>query len=254
LQSGESGGIYNVYVHSTNPLVIDAKGNNWNEIEPKEYYRHYIDVNITKNGDRYSVDAADTRGVHNHIDYKSKDLLEKNFVKLSEDVPNKGLYYEHLYVDQDRNLIPATTRQYAKYAKENGYDSVVFNNMIDTAIFGNTAESRTPSQVVIVFDSNQVKSVYNENPTEDADIRKSIKVDWDSHNNYEVPARTYDELVGFNGTDEEIEAAEQQDLAVKAYYANIIHSKNFAGLMFEFKDGNRTKQNFLTRSTRKGYD
>ncbi|SET06236.1 hypothetical protein SAMN02910413_1698 [Pseudobutyrivibrio sp. C4] len=254
LQSGESGGIYNVYVHSTNPLVIDAKGNNWDEIEPKEYYRHYIDVNITKNGDIYSVDAADSRGVYNHFDYKSKDLLEKNFVKLSEDVPNEGLYYEHLYVDQDRNLIPTTTRQYAKYAKENGYDSVVFNNMIDTAIFGNTAESRTPSQVVIVFDSNQVKSVYNENPTSDADIRKSIKVDWDSHNNYEVPARTYDELVGFNGTDEEIEAAEQQDLAVKAYYANIIHSKNFAGLMFEFKDGNRTKQNFLTRSTRKGYD
>ncbi len=86
------------------------------------------------------------------------------------------------------------------------------------------------------------------------DIRNSIKVDWDTHNSYEVPARTYDDTVGFFGTDEEIEAMEQQDLAVKSYYANIIHSKGFKGFMFEFKDGSRVKQNYLTRSTRKGYD
>ena len=86
------------------------------------------------------------------------------------------------------------------------------------------------------------------------DIRNSIKVDWDTHNSYEVPARTYDDTVGFFGTDEEIESMEQQDLAVKSYYANIIHSKGFKGFMFEFKDGSRVKQNYLTRSTRKGYD
>lgn len=254
LQSGESGGIYNVYVHSTNPLVIDAENNSWDQLAPKEYDKHFTDVNINQYDDVYDVDYADVKGNYAHETFNSKEEFEKKFAKLLEEIPEEGLYYEDLYLDKDNNALPTNTRAMSAYAKEHGYDSLVINNLVDTGLFGSASERMQPAQIVVVFDSNQVKSVYNENPTSDADIRKSIKVDWDSHDNYEVPARTYDELVGFNGTDEEIEAAEQQDLAVKAYYANIIHSKNFAGLMFEFKDGNRTKQNFLTRSTRKGYD
>ena len=83
------------------------------------------------------------------------------------------------------------------------------------------------------------------------DIRNSIKVDWDTHSNYEVPARTYEDTIFFLGTDEEIEAAEKQDITVKAYIANIIHSKDFKGLMFTDTIGD---QRFLTRSTREGYD
>ena len=57
-----------------------------------------------------------------------------------------------------------STRWYARQAKENGYDGVIIKNVHDS-VSGNVA-----SEVVIVFDSNQIKSVDNANPTEDPDI------------------------------------------------------------------------------------
>ena len=67
-----------------------------------------------------------------------------------------------------------TTRQYAEYAKENGYDSLIINDVIDTALYASNMEKFKPSQIVVVFDSNQVKSVDNEHPTNNQDIRYSI--------------------------------------------------------------------------------
>ena len=103
----------------------------------------------------------------------------------------------------------------------------------------------------LVFNSNQIKRVGNKKPTVNPDIRKSIKVDWDKNNTYKVPERTYDAENFFNLSDEEMDAAEEQDILAKSYIANIIHSKNFAGLMFIDNDG---LQRLLTKSTRKGYD
>ena len=103
----------------------------------------------------------------------------------------------------------------------------------------------------LVFNSNQIKRVGNKKPTVNPDIRKSIKVDWDKNNTYKVPERTYDAENFFNLSDEEMDAAEKQDIFAKSYIANIIHSKNFAGLMFIDNDG---LQRLLTKSTRKGYD
>ena len=103
----------------------------------------------------------------------------------------------------------------------------------------------------LVFNSNQIKRVNNKKPTVNPDIRKSIKVDWDKNNTYKVPERTYDAENFFNLSDEKMDAAEKQDILAKAYIANIIHSKNFAGLMFIDNDG---LQRLLTKSTRKGYD
>lgn len=103
----------------------------------------------------------------------------------------------------------------------------------------------------LVFNSNQIKRVDNKKPTNNPDIRKSIKVDWDNHNIYKLPDRTYEDDIFFLGTDEEIEAAEKQDITAKAYVANIIHSKDFAGLMFKDSVG---IDRLLTRSTRKEWD
>lgn len=73
-----------------------------------------------------------------------------------------------------------TTRDYAAYAKANGYDGVIFNNIIDTAIYASSKERFEPATVAIAFDANQIKSVANENPSGDADIRYS---DRDSNGN-----------------------------------------------------------------------
>ena len=97
---------YKVYLNLENPLVIDADGNNWDEI-PVPW---------------------------------SDDLM--------------------------------TTRSIAEYAGENGYDGVMIKNVIDTGLYGSRFET---SDIAIAFNSNQIKSVENKEPTKDPDIRFSLK-------------------------------------------------------------------------------
>lgn len=66
----------------------------------------------------------------------------------------------------------ARTRDFASYAKANGYDGVIFNDIMD---MGTEAWEEEYSTVAVVFDSNQVKDIYNENPTTNPDIRYSLK-------------------------------------------------------------------------------
>ena len=67
----------------------------------------------------------------------------------------------------------ANTRIVSAYAKSNGYDGVMFNNLYDVAIYSTSRET-TDATVVIAFDPNQVKATNNLNPTEDPDIRYSV--------------------------------------------------------------------------------
>lgn len=69
---------------------------------------------------------------------------------------------------------PMSTREYAQYAKENGYDGVIFKNIIDNGAYASGIDRFTPSTVAIAFESNQIKSVANATPTEKADIRYSL--------------------------------------------------------------------------------
>ena len=67
-----------------------------------------------------------------------------------------------------------TTRDIAKYAKEQGYDGVIFNNIVDVGGYGG---SYKPATVAIAFTSEQIKSVANTQPTADPDIRFSLSND-----------------------------------------------------------------------------
>lgn len=67
-----------------------------------------------------------------------------------------------------------TTRDIAKIAKEQGHDGVIIKNIVDTGAFvDNETANNSAQNVYIAFESNQVKSVYNTNPTSDPDIRYS---------------------------------------------------------------------------------
>ena len=65
------------------------------------------------------------------------------------------------------------TRGVARYAKDHGYDGVIFENLVD---MGGDPEfdEDTESTVVIAFEQNQVKDADNLNPTNDVDMRYSI--------------------------------------------------------------------------------
>ena len=65
------------------------------------------------------------------------------------------------------------TSQIAVWAKDNGYDGVIFKDIID----GDASKEEFRGDVYAVFDSNQIKSTTNENPTKNPDIRYSIDVE-----------------------------------------------------------------------------
>lgn len=91
-------------------------------------------------------------------------------------VDGRGKRWDKLYyITPDLKRLK-TTREISAYAKENGYDGVYFKNIID---MGGYAEEEIPSNVAIAFNSNQVKSIYNDNPTTSDDIRYSLDIDAD---------------------------------------------------------------------------
>lgn len=67
------------------------------------------------------------------------------------------------------------TREITKYAKEKGYDGVIFNNIADNGAYY-SRNNDDLSKVVVAFESNQIKSVFNKKPTDNPDIRYSINV------------------------------------------------------------------------------
>ena len=64
------------------------------------------------------------------------------------------------------------TRDYARKAKAEGYDGVIFKNIHDNGGYSNGSEGA--STVAIAFESNQIKSVANEKPTSNPDIRFAL--------------------------------------------------------------------------------
>lgn len=117
---------YKVYLNLENPLVVDAKGREWNEVKiPEEHREKFNKIIFRINHPKKRVDTA-------------------------------------------------TTRNFAEYANAQGYDGVIFKNILDVGGYGGRYQ---PHTVAIAFDSNQIKSVANTQPTGDPDIRYSLSED-----------------------------------------------------------------------------
>lgn len=165
--------------------------------ETYDYYTKY-EFKIEKNGDKYDlfviwkknngyelVERSRERFVVSSYD-EAAQLLDTEYGN-NDGQANYGVYLNLVnpfILDADNNQwdeIPfnnenATTRDIALYANNNGYDGIIIENLFDNGGMSNYQGSST---VVIAFNSNQIKSVANTNPTSDADIRYSDKVDSD---------------------------------------------------------------------------
>jgi len=149
---------YKVYLNLTNPFVVDAKGNYWDEIEwePEEI-----------------KDMGKYRNIINAYDKKIEN--EEKTTK-AEDAEYYNAIDRYREMEDFLNSYGSTTRGIARYAKERGYDGVIFENLIDNAEGGYNT-----STVAIAFNANQIKSVNNLHPTEHEDIRYSLDVeDWEA--------------------------------------------------------------------------
>lgn len=171
---------YKVYLNIKNPLVVDAKGREWNDIplSKTKGIDRYNYIYVTGSDGTYNVEWEDMLSPYaeaENAEMSLDELRDKFGAYVADGVANGRKDFESVTIDsKTKELIPRNTRQYAYYAKESGYDGVIINNVVDMANGTSFSESE-PSTVAIVFDSNQIKSVANENPTDADDIRYSDK-------------------------------------------------------------------------------
>ena len=159
---------YQAYLNIVNPLVVDADGADWHALpsidRASDKYDYIKIVEVLDKGVRieYSM-VGDPAPITEVVDLYDK--FDDNLADtLSNMAPGEVL--------EGANANPATTRDYAQYAKENGYDGVIFKNIYDIGGYG--GGGATESTVAIAFSPEQIKSVANAKPTADPDIRRSL--------------------------------------------------------------------------------
>lgn len=205
---GDKAKLYEVYLNLENPYIVDAKGHRWNQIRLGENQDA-----ITGKVERF-VDLAMRYDVETDFSTVSESLgslVDSVEYMLQEDAENGGepLYNEaeqeemrrlateideayenwddeaHLdedgeptnlrqYLFEHKLSTKYTTRQIAKIAKEQGNDGVIIENVYDNGKFTDVTGIHGFGNVYIAFNSNQIKSVDNQNPTPDPDIRFSL--------------------------------------------------------------------------------
>ena len=177
---GEGDANYKVYLNLTNPMVIDAKGRPWNKIDAEfsqEVYDRFQSLTAEeRDALRDLAEWEDFRIFNSEIQEARGNALETAYKKLDDvniydifSVASDNFSEESL---RENSRYYLKTRDYAQRAKEQGYDGVIFNNIVDNGGYSNGSEGA--STVAIAFNSNQIKSVANANPTADADIRFSL--------------------------------------------------------------------------------
>ena len=124
--------------------------------------------------------------------FKTLDWVDRNGFFFADDYDNAGGYGSTVYKvylnvtnpliiecngqnysSIDFNGITHDTYEWAEYAKQNGYDGVIFRNIVDGVGY---EYFEKPVNEFVAFKSNQIKNTDNLNPTEDSDIRFSLDV------------------------------------------------------------------------------
>lgn len=172
---------YKVYLNLTNPLEVDAKGRPWNKIDAEFSQEVYDKYNsLTAEEKAALVDLAeweDFRLFNSEIQEATDGAIASAYAKMGEDCNIYDLFSVAVDNFSDEAMRENAraylkTRDYAQKAKAEGYDGVIFKNIHDNGGYSNGSEGA--STVAIAFDSNQIKSVANESPTGDTDIRYSL--------------------------------------------------------------------------------
>lgn len=202
---------YEVYLNLTNPLEVDARGNNWNNIKfgklddenlrnvdrfldlnrnyyaPLSIYEFVESLGGLEEGVEYMISETEEdlkAGEENpYFTKEEKDELYELARKI-DDAYNNWNDSDHLdeYGDEtpfanyilDNQIKSLNTRQVSWKAKKEGHDGVIIKNLKDNGKFANARGTWSQGDVYIAFDSNQIKNVNNTKPTTNKDIRYSI--------------------------------------------------------------------------------
>lgn len=187
-------------------------------------------------------DVVDAELVSKDVSAKLKDKIQRGADMLDAYVYeidfkpylDRGADYmlQNLKDKIESDEIAMDTRDWARYAQQHGYDGVIFRNIND---MGNYEFEPEESTVMVAFDSNQVKSVDNENPTADVDIRRSMDLEDNRNMNNEGISQNREEIAGIlekgaealKGTKVNKQAIQNIAMEMKRQYSSAIDLDTF---------------------------
>ena len=199
-----SKGNYSMYAKSENPLVIDGKGQLWRDIRNwhESVYYQKENTEVGENDEFYYLidkrtgEELEDGGIMKNVFSQGMTKAELHNFMLNKANQMLRIQTEGIY----------TTREIAKFAKERGYDSVVFKNILDNGGMNSDVEMNETADIYVYFSPNQIKSadsvIYDDNgnviplskrfdPTND-DIRYSERGKRKTVSNYNVDEHPLD--------------------------------------------------------------
>jgi hypothetical protein len=160
---GVGGSVVPVYLSLRNPVVIDAQGKNWNAITQSARVELPA-VEVSDQADENLLAELEDRPPQQGVTKK---------VKAKKTKVRELFTGEWDYPDDT-----ASTDDLARWARVQGYDGLIVNNVVDQGPTGTFAsdESKAPGTLYVAFDPTQIKSAIGNDGSFDAtnpDILKS---------------------------------------------------------------------------------
>lgn len=137
-------GNYALYAKLGNSLTVEGDGENWNALDFRAPDSKY---EIQEDDGRYKIINKSTRSAewaNGKMSWNSKEEAQR----IIDGFSDKNDWAKRL----------SNTRQIAEYAKEQGYDSVLFRNIRDNGGQNASTDFDTTADVYVIFNPNNVKS------------------------------------------------------------------------------------------------
>ena len=145
------GKLHTATLYMANPAITDANGGEWGNVVPNGSKTQYV-VDVLEN-DTLREENPELFELINNTIYESYEEAEK----AAEEWERQGVQNFGVAMQGGLNSTAVSTDAFVRQAKAAGHDGVIIRNIIDGA--------RTPSDIYVVFDTNQTTPIEDSPPT-----------------------------------------------------------------------------------------
>ena len=156
------GKLHTATLYMANPAITDANGGEWGNVVPNGSKTQYV-VDVLEN-DTLREENPELYELINNTIYESYEEAEK----AAEEWERQGVQNFGVAMQGGLNSTAVSTDAFVRQAKAAGHDGVIIRNIIDGA--------RTPSDIYVVFDTNQTTPIEDSPPTAptDSQVRQTV--------------------------------------------------------------------------------
>lgn len=156
------GKLHTATLYMANPAITDANGGEWGNVVPNGSKTQYV-VDVLEN-DTLQEENPELFELINNTIYESYEEAEK----AAEEWERQGVQNFGVAMQGGLNSTAVSTDAFVRQAKAAGHDGVIIRNIIDGA--------RTPSDIYVVFDTNQTTPIEDSPPTAptDSQVRQTV--------------------------------------------------------------------------------